>query len=111
MKRDRIELSAPLSFWGGYDPQTGAITDPTHPQCGQVLTGKIVVMAKTIGSTSAPGALLESMRLGTGPAGFELGEHDDVVIVAAQLARSLYGIDVDVTIVRPGDRGPGRSGR
>jgi predicted aconitase with swiveling domain len=107
----RIELSAPLSFWGGYDPQTGTITDPAHPQFGEVLTGRIVVLERTSGSTSAPGALLESLRLGTGPAGFELSEPDAVVIVATELARSLYGIDVPVTIVRPVDRDRERSGR
>jgi predicted aconitase with swiveling domain len=111
MSGKRIELPAPLSFWGGYDPRTGTITDPAHPQCGEVLAGRIVVVERTSGSTSAPGALLESFRLGTGPAGFELGEPDAVVIVATELARSLYGIEVPVMIVRPADRDRERSGR
>lgn len=111
MSRKRIELSAPLSFWGAYDPLTGAITDPAHPQCGEVLAGRIVAVKRTTGSTSAPGALLESIRLGTGPAGFELAEPDTVVTVATELARSLYGIEVPVTIVRPTGRDRERSGR
>jgi predicted aconitase with swiveling domain len=111
MSGKRIELTAPLSFWGGFDPLTGKITDPAHPQCGEVLTGRIVAIERTSGSTSAPGALLESIRLGTGPAAFELGEPDAVVIVATELARSLYGIDVPVEIVRPAGRDRGRSDR
>jgi predicted aconitase with swiveling domain len=111
MSGDRIELTAALSFWGGYDPLTGTITDPTHPQCGEVLTARTVAIERTRGSTSAPGALLESIRLGTGPAAFELGEPDAVVIVATELARSLYGIDVPVEIVTPAGRDRGQSGR
>ena len=111
MSGDRIQLTAALSFWGGYDPQTGTITDPAHPQRGEVLAGRIVAMERTSGSTSAPGALLESIRLGTGPAAFELAEPDAVVIVATELARSLYGIDVPVEIVRSAGRDRGRSGR
>jgi predicted aconitase with swiveling domain len=111
MNGDRIQLTAALSFWGGYDPQTGMITDPAHPQCGEVLTGRIVSMKRTSGSTSAPGALLESIRLGTGPAAFELGEPDAVVIIATELARTLYGIDVPVEIVRSTGRDRGQSDR
>ena len=111
MTGERIILTEPLSFWGSYDPQTGAISSPAHPQFGEVLAGKLVVMDRTSGSTSAPGALLESLRLGTGPAGFELAEPDAVVIVATELARMLYGINVPVTIVRPADRDRERSDR
>jgi hypothetical protein len=58
-----------------------------------------------------PGALLESIRLGTGPAAFELGEPDAVVIIATELARTLYGIDVPVEIVRSTGRDRGQSDR
>ena len=111
MTGERIRLTLPLSFWGGYDPQTGTIIDPAHPQCGEVLAGRVVAIERTRGSTSAPGALLESIRLGTGPAAFELGEPDAAVIVATELARSLYGIEVPVRIVSPGDRDREQSGR
>lgn len=96
---ERLVLSEPLSFWGGFDPRTGVITDPAHPQCGESLTGKVVVIERTRGSTSSPGALLESLRLGTGPAGFILQKPDAVVIVAVHLARQLYGIDLPVTVL------------
>lgn len=95
----RLELLEPLSFWGGFDPQTGKITDPAHPQCGEKVTGRILVLERTRGSTSAPGALLESLRLGTGPSGFVLQEPDTVVLVASYLAAVLYGIDVPVEII------------
>jgi len=98
MSGDRLELSEPLSFWGGFDPQTGMITDPAHPQYGEKVTGRVLVLERTRGSTSSPGALLESLRLGTGPSGFILQEADTVVLVASYLAAVLYGIDVSVEI-------------
>ena len=94
---DRVELSAPLSFWGGFDVETGTIVDPTHPQCGESLAGKTVVMRGSRGSTSSTGALLESIRRGTGPCAFVLGRPDTVILVAAHLARVLYDIDVPVS--------------
>lgn len=99
MSGARLELTEPLSFWGGFDPQSGTITDPAHPQFGEKLTGRVLVLERTRGSTSSPGALLESLRLGTGPSGFILHEADTVVLVASYLAAVLYGIDVPVEIV------------
>ena len=95
---ERLELTAPLSFWGGFDVDKGTIVDPSHPQCGAVLTGKTIVMEGSRGSTNSPGALLESFRRGTGPAEFVLGRPDTVVLVAVHLARLLYGIDIPVSI-------------
>ena len=95
---ERIELTAPLSFWGGFDANTGIIVDQSHPQCGQSLAGKTVLMQGSRGSTSSTGALLESIRRGTGPAAFVLGKPDAVILVAAHLARLLYDIEVPVSI-------------
>ncbi len=96
---ERIELTAPLSFWGGFDVDTGVIVDPSHPQCGESLAGKTVVMQGSRGSTSSTGALLESIRRGTGPTGFVLGSPDAVILVATHLSRLLYDIDIPVSIV------------
>ena len=96
--RDSIELTAPLSFWGGYDVDTGVIVDASHPQCGAPLTGKTVVIPGSRGSTSSTGALLESIRRGTGPAAFVLDRPDTVILVATHLARLLYDIDVPVSV-------------
>lgn len=62
---DVLVLDEPLSFWGGYDPQTGTIIDQQHPQVGATMTGKIVVMPGTRGSSGTPGVLGESLRLRT----------------------------------------------
>lgn len=96
--RDSITLTAPLSFWGGYNVDTGVIVDASHPQCGELLTGRIVIMPGSRGSTSSTGALLESIRRGTGPAAFVLDCPDTVILVATHLARLLYDIDVPVSV-------------
>lgn len=100
MNSERLELTEPLSFWGGFDPRSGIITDPAHPQCGEKVTGRILVLQRSRGSTSSPGALLESLRLGTGPSGFILQEPDTVVLAATYLAATLYGIEIPVTILK-----------
>lgn len=83
-------LEEPLSFWGGYDPKTGTILDKQHPQVGQVMTGKIVVMPGTRGSSGTPGVLGESLRLGTGPLGLILNKGDINVAAAAMVVSTLY---------------------
>jgi uncharacterized protein len=84
-------LDEPLSFWGGFDPRTGLILDIHHPQCGQCLTEKILMMVATRGSGSAPGNLAEAIRLGTAPAAIILVESDINLSVGARVADTLYG--------------------
>ncbi|MBM3520486.1 MAG: DUF126 domain-containing protein, partial [Alphaproteobacteria bacterium] len=86
-----IVLEEPLSFWGAYEPRTGAIIDVHHPQRGASLTGRIVLMRESRGSGSAPGAIAEAIRLGTGPAGLILVAPDINLAVGAAVAATLYG--------------------
>jgi uncharacterized protein len=84
-------LDEPLSFWGGFDPRTGVIIDIHHPQRGQSLAGKILMMLESRGSGSSPGNLAEAIRLGTGPAGIILVTPDINLAVGARVAAALYG--------------------
>jgi predicted aconitase with swiveling domain len=97
-----LVLDEPLSFWGGLDTQTGVIIDERHPQRGESLAGRILMMPGTRGSTSAAGALCESLRLGTGPVAFILPEPDVLILTAVTVAAELYGrvtpvVAVDMT--------------
>jgi len=87
---DVLLLDEPLSFWGGFDPNTGTIIDKQHPQVGQIMMGKIVVMPGTRGSSGTPGVLGESLRLGTGPLGLVLNKGDINVAAAAMVVSTLY---------------------
>ena len=59
-------LDEPLSFWGGFDPATGVIIDANHPQNGECLKDRILVLPATRGSGGTPGGVAEAIRLGTG---------------------------------------------
>lgn len=89
-RAETLVLDEPLSFWGGFDPQTGLIIDERHPQKGQSVAGRILLMPGTRGSTSAAGALCESLRLGTGPAAFILPAPDALILAAVTIAAELY---------------------
>jgi uncharacterized protein len=86
-----LVLDEPLSFWGGLDPATGRIVEANHPQRGQVVTGRILVMPSGRGSSSSSTVLAESIRLGTSPAGIVLADRDDIIAVGALVAAELYG--------------------
>ena len=87
-----LVIDPPLSFWGGIDPQNGTLSDPRHPQFGQSLTGRIVVMARGIGSSSGSSILLELLSIGEGPLGILMGEPDAILSLGAVVAREMgYG--------------------
>jgi predicted aconitase with swiveling domain len=85
-----IVLQEPLSFWGGFDAETGRIIDNNHSRVGTELTGSIVAMPHGRGSSSSSSVLAEALRRGTAPAGFILAEPDPIMVIAALVARRLY---------------------
>jgi len=93
-----LKLDAPLSFWGGLDPETGRIIDPHHPQFGECIAARRLIMPGTRGSTSSAGVLAAAFRNGTGPAEVVLPRPDLTVMSAVAVVRLLYGTEVAVTI-------------
>jgi len=91
-------LERPLSFWGGYNPETGMIVDAAHPQHGESLAGRLVAMPHGRGSSSSSAVLAEALRLGTGPVAIILGEPDQIVITGVVVARMLYGVECPVVV-------------
>jgi predicted aconitase with swiveling domain len=87
-----LVLAEPLSLWGGVEVSTGRIVEASHPQCGEHLGGKIVVMPHGRGSSSSSSVLAELLRSGTGPVGIVLEQPDAIMVVGSLVARSLYGI-------------------
>lgn len=96
-----IFLRQPLSFWGGYDSVDGRIIDRTHPQAGESLAGKIMIMAQAKGSSSSSSVLAEAIRNGTGPAGIILKERDLIISIGAIVALELYALAVPVLCLSP----------
>ena len=98
---EALVLEEPLGFWGGVEPRTGRIVDEHHPQCGECIGGRILVLPGTRGSTSASGALAETLRAGNGPAGIVLRDADVAVMVAVTVASVLYDIITPVFVLEP----------
>lgn len=95
-----LVLAEPLSFWGGYDPASGRIIDRGHPQAGASVSGAILVLPGSRGSAGTPAGIAESLRSGTGPAGFIL-RHDDVnLAIGAMVADALYATQTPVLVAQ-----------
>jgi uncharacterized protein len=103
VKADVIALAEPLSFWGGFDSETGRVIDRRHPDLGACLTGKIVVMTAARGSSSGTSVLAEAIRTGTAPAAFVIAERDAILTVGAMIAAELYGRFCPIVVVTPAD--------
>lgn len=97
-----LHLDEPLSFWGGVDIVTGVITDRHHPQAGQSVTGKVLVMPHSRGSSSTSSVVAEMIRAETAPAALVLRLRDPMVALGAVVARELYGRAVPVVAVEEG---------
>lgn len=80
----------PLSFWGGYDWQTGEITDRQHDLSGQFANGRILAIPFTRGSSTTTAVLLEAIRNGTAPAAILTTDTDFFFALASVVAEELY---------------------
>lgn len=96
-----LRLDEPLSLWGGLDPHSGEIIDRRHPQSGEIVSGRVLVLPCGRGSSSASSVLLEAVRLGTAPAAIVLAELDAVLALGAIVARELYGAAPPVVVAAP----------
>ena len=93
-----LVLTEPLSLWGGFDSETGAVIDVSHEQLGVSLTDRIVVMPHGRGSSSSSSVLAEAMRRGTAPAGFVLSEPDPILVVGSLVGEHLYGVSCPIIV-------------
>ncbi len=87
-----------LSFWGGVDPDTGVIIDTHHPNCGEKLSGKIVLMPTSRGSCSGSGVLLQLAQNGNAPAALIFREVEDILTLGAMIAERLF--DKNIAVIR-----------
>ena len=93
-----LVLTEALSFYGGIDPASGKIIDPTNSRRGEYVCGRIMVMPAGRGSSSSSSVFVEAIRAGTGPAGLVLGRIDPILPVAGIVASTLYGIDCPIVV-------------
>ena len=84
-----LRLAEPISSWGGVDPLSGKIIQPTHPDCGVSIAGKVLVLPGTIGSSSSSAIMLELIREGMAPAAIILSKADAILALGAVVAGEL----------------------
>ena len=84
-----LRVSRPLSFWGGIDPDTGAIIDPHQPERGSSIAGTVLAIPTTVGSSSSSAIILELLRNGNAPAALILGQVDAILTLGVVVAREM----------------------
>jgi predicted aconitase with swiveling domain len=84
-----MALTAPISFWGGVNPRTGEIVDVRHPEQGQCISGRALLIPATVGSSSAAAILLELVHAGLAPAAMVLHEPDAILLLGLIVAREM----------------------
>jgi predicted aconitase with swiveling domain len=94
-----LRLDEPLSLWGGMDPGTGRVIDRRHPQAGENIAGKVLMMPSGRGSSSSSSILAEALRAGTAPVAVILGEPDPILVVGAAVSSELYGRAIPIVVL------------
>jgi hypothetical protein len=93
----------PLSFWGGYDWQTGEITDRRHPLSGQIAAGRVLCLPFSRGSSTTTAVLLEAIRNGTAPTAILTTASDFFFALASVVADELYTRPVPLIALKAED--------
>ena len=88
-----LRLDEPVSFWGGVSPVTSEIVLAGHPQCGERIAGRILVLPRPIGSSSSASVILELLYREMGPRALILGARDAILPIGVLVARQM-GWDV-----------------
>ncbi|OLC41348.1 MAG: hypothetical protein AUH43_24760 [Acidobacteria bacterium 13_1_40CM_65_14] len=100
-----------LSFWGGYDFQTGEIIDKHHPLVGVRAAGRILAVPFSKGSSTTTAVLLEAVRAGTAPAAILTTGADSFFALASIVADVMYGKSFPVIALEPDAFASLQSGR
>ncbi len=99
-----------LSFWGGYDHQTGEIIDRRHPLSGQIAARRVFALPFSRGSSTTTAVLLEAIRAGTAPAAILTTGHDSFFALASIVAGELLYSPVPVLALQAFDFSKLRTG-
>lgn len=85
-------LRAPLSFYGGVNPDNGVIVQADHPDRGRCIRGMILALERSTGSTVGAWTLLRMARTGTAPAAI-LSRRADAVLITGTVTAGIPHLD------------------
>ena len=91
-----LVCSEGLSFWGGVDPETGAIIDIYHPCHQKIISGKILMMPSSRGSCSGSGVLLELSFKNIAPAAIIFCEAEEILFLGALVSNCIFNKPIPV---------------
>jgi predicted aconitase with swiveling domain len=98
---EAIVTDEPLSFWGGYDHQSGEITDRRHPLSGENAAAKILVVPFSRGSSTTTAVLLEAIREHTAPLAILTTSVDTFFALASIVADEMYSRPIPILVIEP----------
>ncbi|MDE0201277.1 MAG: DUF126 domain-containing protein [Rhodospirillaceae bacterium] len=84
-----LRLDEPVSFWGGISPATSEVVLAGHPQRGERIAGRILVLPQPIGSSSSASVILELLHKGLAPRALILGARDAILPIGVLVARQM----------------------
>ncbi|HYC66029.1 MAG TPA: DUF126 domain-containing protein [Reyranellaceae bacterium] len=93
-----------LSLWGGVDPFSGRLTDPTLPHCGESVKGRVLMITEPVGSSSSSAVLLELLQGGNAPVGIVLGREDAIVGLGVLVAREMGWATIPIAVMAPSEQ-------
>ncbi|MGA9533533.1 MAG: DUF126 domain-containing protein [Anaerolineales bacterium] len=93
---DLMVASEPLSFWGGYDQNTGEVIDRHHPLSGKVAAGRILALPGSRGSSTTTAVLLEAIQADVAPAAFLVSLPDTYFALASIVSDELFGRSIPI---------------
>ena len=99
-----IRLDGPLSFWGGVDPFTGALTDPRSPHHGVKIGGAVLMVPETRGSSSSSAVMLELLAAGLAPAAIVMGRLDAILGLGILVAREMGWNTIPLLVLPAADQ-------
>ena len=93
-----------LSLWGGVDPFSGRLTDPSLPHRGESVAGRVLMIAEPVGSSSSSAVLLELLQSGRAPAAIVLGRNDAIVALGVLVAREMGWATIPLALMAPSEQ-------
>lgn len=98
-KGEVLRLESPISFWGGVSPVTSKITLAGHPQKGEPIADKILVIPQMIGSSSSSAVILELFYTKMAPKALILGGRDAILPIGVVVARQMDWSTIPVVVL------------
>ena len=105
-----LRLDGPLSFWGGVDPYSGALTDPRSPHHGVRIGGRVLMVPETRGSSSSSAVMLELLAAGLAPAAIVMGRLDAILGLGILVAREMGWRTIPLLVLPAADQTGYRDG-